>query len=141
MEVVAGCGASAQGPSASAQGPSACGSPPYTLTLPNGPRVLSGSCSGLLPPKAPAVTVRRGETFTVMTGDAMIGVPPVPRPSGPAVVVSVVRPRDHATMVIYRAVQSGHVVLVVPNYRQFCAAKGDRKLPCSAAAFAVQVVG
>ena len=90
---------------------------PYTFSLPGGRQVLSGACPGFLYPDAPAVTVRRGETFSVViTSDLGRGRSlPVPRPNGPAVQIL---SRDNAT-VTYRAVQAGSASLIA-HHTPFC---------------------
>jgi hypothetical protein len=122
-------------------GGSSCGTPFYTFTLPGGRQVSNGDCPGYLYPKPPALTVRRGETFTVTPGDAAMGVPPVPRPNGSAVVVLSLHRTPHAgTRATYRAVAPGRSQLLVPEYRRFCSAT-EPKLGCSASALVVLVAG
>lgn len=112
--LVAGCGASAPRVNS-------CGSPAYTFTFPSGRQVLAGDCPGYLSGPPHLVTVRRGETFTLKTGNAAIPVgPPVPRPNGRAVVViSVHRTPHQGTTATYRAAKAGRTVLVV-RHETFC---------------------
>jgi hypothetical protein len=104
--LVAGCGASGPSPDVSS-----CAFP-YTFTLPGGRQLLSGDCFGYLFPRAPSVSVRRGETFSALidvdTGGSGKPGYPVPRPSSPVVQIL---SQDHAT-VTYRAVAAGTAFLV-----------------------------
>lgn len=121
--LAAGCGGSG------APEVNMCGNPPHHFALSGGSQVVSGDCPGYPLPKPPAVTVRRGETFTMTPGNSAIGVPPVPQPNGPAVVVvSLARTPHDGTMATYRAAQPGRALLLVPHYRQLCL---DPKLGCS----------
>ena len=132
---IVGCGTAAQGVSN-------CGPPVYTFTLADGKDVSNGDCAGYLLSKPPAVTVRRGETFTLTPGNsAGVGVPPVPRPNGREVVVVSLRRTPHAgTMATYRAVTLGRALLLVPNHRELCQNRTG-PIGCPAAALAVRVTG
>ena len=107
--LVAGCGTSAPRVTS-------CGIP-YIFTLSTGRQVLSGDCAALILPRPPAVTVRRGDTFSVMIAHEQSGALdlPVPQPDSPAVqLVSL----EHARAT-YRAAQTGRALLVA-YHTEFC---------------------
>lgn len=112
--LVAGCGSTAPRDSS-------CGNPAYTFTLAGGRQVFAGDCPGYVFGPPSAVTVRRGETFTVTPGDAASSyLLPVPQPTGPAVVVVSTHRNPHAgTRATYRAAQPGSVLLMV-YHQTFC---------------------
>jgi hypothetical protein len=134
--LAAGCG------SAERVSVSTCDSPVYTVTLQDGSRVVDGDCAGYLLQKPPRVTVRPGETFTLTPGDsAGVGVAPVPRPSGPeVVVVSLHRTPHDGTMATYRAARPGRARLLVPHHRELCQGRTG-PVGCPIAALAVEVTG
>jgi hypothetical protein len=138
--LAAGCGSAGRSPP---QHVSMCGSPVYTFTLADGKHVGNGDCAGYLFAKPPSLTVRRGETFTLTPGNsAGVGVPPVPRPSGPAVIVLSTQRTPHAgTRATYRAVRAGRALLLVPHHTELCQGRSGRGVTCPAAALAVQVTG
>ena len=113
---------------------------PYVFTLPDGHQVVSGDCPGLVLPKSPAVTVRRGQTFSVVisrdAGDGQKLVYPVPQPSGPS--IEVVSKDQASGRVTYRAAQPGRVVLVA-HHTRFCLGIDPKVGSCPA--LAVTVVG
>jgi hypothetical protein len=108
-----------------------CG-PAYTFSF---HQFVSEGCGGVIPTKPPAVTVHRGETFSVQITSEQSGALdfPLPQPTGPAVQLLSL---DHGTAT-YRAVQTGRALLVA-YHTQFCFRIDPKVGNC--AALAVRVI-
>ncbi len=120
---LAGCGGSlkaASTPTGSESSPvnaTTCGTP-YTFTV-DGRKVPAGSCAGLLPRRPPAVTVDRGDRFSLKISGTANGTRvtrafPVPKPTGTAVVIS----EEHGLEIHYQAKTIRRSQLVVRS--EFC---------------------
>ena len=127
LAVLSGLAALLAGCGASSPRVYSCGPPAYTFALPGGEQASSGDCPLCVSAPPPAVTIRRGQSFTMTPGDvASPDTPPVPRPNGPEVVVLSLRRTPHAgTRATYRAVEPGRALLVV-HQATFCLPPGPK---------------